>query len=306
MAITVTHDNISIECTKAIKCTNKCFIHCLDADNNIIAAFSKIEDFETFGISGGDWSEPDENAIADYSYARGTYAIASGTSATAIGSTATASGSYSRAEGRFCNATAGHAQAIGEGCDAAGKYSFAQGEEVKTSEDYQFATGSYNEDLSDSAFEIGRGENNDPFNIFRVTNAGKVEAAADIVAKAKDNSPVSLVDVAKLNTTTASLSCNGGAASSTTIRKRNGIVQFRLNVTAPELAKGTTYTIGTLPEGYRPIENMYFIFVIRSGTSYLGVGVGNVSTSGTIQIYATSMAGTGSLNINANVTFITN
>lgn len=288
MAITVTHDNLSIECTKAVKCTNKCYIHCFDAENNIIAAFSKIEDFEAFTISGGDWSEPDESAIAEFSYARGRNAIASGYGSTAIGSSVTSSSyhstalgssseataSYSRAEGQYCSATDEHAQAIGIDCTASGAHSFACGKEVTASEDHLFAIGCYNEDLSDSAFEIGRGERNDLLNVFRVTKPGKVEARGDVVANAKDKTPISLQNVnEKLNNYTTNIRALEIGAGNT---------QIISNVSSAYLIHIKSRALVTLQIG--AVVNVYSVYNNGSTFSVAPVAVNQSSNHATLHV----------------------
>lgn len=54
--ITVTYNDISIECSKALKGSN--YIHLLNSSGLIIAAFENVKDFSAFAISGGEWTTP--------------------------------------------------------------------------------------------------------------------------------------------------------------------------------------------------------------------------------------------------------
>ena len=61
--ITVTYNDISIECSKALKGSD--YVHLLDSSSRIIAAFEKVKDFSAFTISGGKWTTP---TVADNCY----------------------------------------------------------------------------------------------------------------------------------------------------------------------------------------------------------------------------------------------
>lgn len=61
--ITVTYNDVSYECTTALKGAD--YIHLLDADGSCTAAFDGVMDFSAFAISGGDWTTP---ASADDCY----------------------------------------------------------------------------------------------------------------------------------------------------------------------------------------------------------------------------------------------
>lgn len=61
--ITVTYNDISIECSKALKGSD--YVHLLDSSGRIIAAFEKVKDFSAFTISGGKWTTP---TVADNCY----------------------------------------------------------------------------------------------------------------------------------------------------------------------------------------------------------------------------------------------
>ena len=52
--ITVTHHNNAYTCASAIKGSN--YIHLLDENGNMIAAFGGVSDFSAFSISGGGWT----------------------------------------------------------------------------------------------------------------------------------------------------------------------------------------------------------------------------------------------------------
>lgn len=53
---TVMYRDISFECARAIKGEN--YIHLLDEDGTMIAAFDGVSEFSSFSISGGDWVPP--------------------------------------------------------------------------------------------------------------------------------------------------------------------------------------------------------------------------------------------------------
>lgn len=53
---TVMYRDISFECTKAIKGEN--YIHLLDEDGTMIAAFDGVSEFSNFSISDGEWVDP--------------------------------------------------------------------------------------------------------------------------------------------------------------------------------------------------------------------------------------------------------
>lgn len=54
--VIVTYNATNYECMSAIKGNN--YVHLLDANNNLIAAFDGVVDFSSFTIYGGDWSTP--------------------------------------------------------------------------------------------------------------------------------------------------------------------------------------------------------------------------------------------------------
>lgn len=58
MAVVKYLDN-SIECAKALKGDD--YVHLLDADGNMIAAFDGVSDFSGFSITGGSWASPTAN-----------------------------------------------------------------------------------------------------------------------------------------------------------------------------------------------------------------------------------------------------
>ena len=53
---TVMYRDISFECETAIKGEN--YIHLLDAEGTMIAAFDGVSEFSAFSITDGDWVDP--------------------------------------------------------------------------------------------------------------------------------------------------------------------------------------------------------------------------------------------------------
>lgn len=160
--------------------------------------------------SPGAWNRDDwKYYIGAYSHARGWYvtscgvfSIADGEQVMALGNTSHAVGSGTRAIGEESSAEGKETFAIGkdshaegdstrargiashaEGSDtvARGDYSHAQNRGTVAAEDNQTAIGKYNDNKSNTAFEIGNGTNgNSRSNAFTVDWEGNTEAAGDI------------------------------------------------------------------------------------------------------------------------------
>lgn len=268
MAITVTHDNTSIECTKAVKCTNKCYIHCLDSNNNLIASFDKIEDFEAFAISGGAWSEPETTEAGNNSSARGNNAIASGVNSTAIGQDVVAGGNNSIA--------------IGQG--------------VTANYDNQVCVGRYNENTNkDNIFEVGAGDEENRRTAFSVDITGDAEfggsaQATDfytnvdpVYGKYKSfNDLYASVSPAESGWMPPNLNEGVIAPTSSAIRyrKRNGVIHIFGNVSINNLPS-SGIALFTLPANYRPANGAIYHIGAATGGK---IATFHINTNGVVTL----------------------
>lgn len=57
--MTVTYCNMTFNCSKAVRGSD--YIHLLDANNSVIAAFEGVSNFNMFSISGGSWTTAASN-----------------------------------------------------------------------------------------------------------------------------------------------------------------------------------------------------------------------------------------------------
>lgn len=159
-------------------------------------AHSHAEGYKTTASGNYSHAEGRETtASGDTSHAEGASTTASGTSSHAEGEGTTASGIYSHAEGRgsiasgaCSHAEGGETTASGvdshaEGYDAAaiGNYSHAQNIGTVAGHNAQTAIGKFNDNQTDTAFEIGNGSSDtNRSNAFEVDWNGNVLADGDI------------------------------------------------------------------------------------------------------------------------------
>lgn len=139
------------------------------------------------GGGGGDTPLPDpswsaDDHIGEYAHTEGGSTIAYGYCAHAEGFGNVAFGHYSHAEGWHTTAGAvdsSNNKLLGYGAHAEGRetkaladYSHAEGYRTIANYQYQTVVGTYNENKSDTLFEVGNGENGNTSNAFEVYKDG--------------------------------------------------------------------------------------------------------------------------------------
>lgn len=122
------------------------------------------------------------------SVAEGYHTEASEVASHAEGYRSVASGKYSHAEGggaltgneSVASGTASHAE--GRSTEASGDYSHAQNYHTTAGHDYQTAVGKWNDNQSNSLFEVGDGTSSAPRNAFVVDTSGNAKARSALFA----------------------------------------------------------------------------------------------------------------------------
>ena len=165
-----------------------------------IEAFSHAEGRGSIAAGKASHAEGQSTATGNFSHAEGSGSRATGSSSHAEGTSkasgevshaegrSTALGNGSHAEGYLTTAEGEYSHTEGRYCRATGAYSHAQNNNTSTKYDYQTAIGKYNDNKSDSAFEIGNGTSTlARSNAFRVDWDGNVEAAGDYILDIDDS-----------------------------------------------------------------------------------------------------------------------
>ena len=127
-------------------------------------------------------------ASGSSSHAEGGYTTASGMMSHASGNGTTASGDFSTATGFATQATGLHSFTGGLNSIASQQCSFAYGNNVTSSYANKAVFGIYNDDKSDTLFEVGIGTSSaDKKNAFEVVNDGTIRTLNGIFSKLSDN-----------------------------------------------------------------------------------------------------------------------
>lgn len=143
-----------------------------------LGAKSTAEGFGT--TASGDVSHAEGSgtqATKTYAHSEGVNTIASGSGSHAEGANTTASGDNSHSEGASNTASGLNSHVGGQGSSAIGTASFVHGTALTATNDSSAMFGKYNEDKSDSIFEIGVGSSSDAKkNALTVSNSGIISA----------------------------------------------------------------------------------------------------------------------------------
>lgn len=119
-------------------------------------------------------------ASGDYSHAEGSNTTASGDYSHSEGNGTSATKDYCHAEGFSTDATETAAHAEGWNAVASGKYSHAQNQWTTAGYEAQTTIGRYNNNKSNTAFEIGKGSAQTPSNAMEVYWTGNVTIAGTL------------------------------------------------------------------------------------------------------------------------------
>lgn len=193
------------------------------------------------------------------------------------------------AQGASCSARGNGSFAGGENATA-GACSLAHGRNVTASKD-QTVIGFYNDNDPSDLFEIGNGNPTTSSNAFSVDRSGNVTAAGTLNA-ARQESTVT-VDTSNVTERSGYNNC-----------WHNGVVctvQLGINLVA-NLASGSSRTIGTVPEGWRPPYTAYC--AVYGSAPAIGGMQGYITDAGAIVIRNNSGAAvTSSPNIYVMATY---
>ena len=123
-------------------------------------------------------------ASGDYSHGEGSATKATGKCSHSEGDGTTASGYASHSEGNHTTASGAFSHAEGDYTTASGQSSHAGGNETIAAHNYQTAIGRYNDNKSDTLFEVGNGSTgSNRSNAFEVYSNGNVNVAGAINVK---------------------------------------------------------------------------------------------------------------------------
>lgn len=189
----------------------------------------------------GGWTE----ATGKYAHAEGFSSVASGETAHAEGRASTASGYGSHAEGYGTESGGYYSHAEGYRTKASANYSHAQGRGTVASSQDQSVAGKYNAKDSNSkyAFIIGNGTSDtNRSNAYAVAWDGTVTHATDVSSKA-----LSLASTAV---------AYSDAQAPHYSRWGNVVQVYGAVKPKSDVAAGGTLTIGTLPSGCRPSQQV--------------------------------------------------
>lgn len=189
------------------------YAHAEGNDTTASGNGAHAEGFGTTARGKGAHAEGNESiASGSFAHAEGNNAIASQTGAHVEGSHTSASGNYSHAEGSATTASAFCAHAEGNSTTASGSHSHASGEDTVAGYDNQTVVGQYNNNKSDTLFEVGNGtDDSTRSNAFEVYANGDINYTGtlkkngnDILATKADISAVPVVVVETTGTASAS------------------------------------------------------------------------------------------------------
>jgi len=140
-------------------------------------------------------------ASGDASHAEGYFTITAGAASHAEGYSTKASGNFSHAEGNYTESSGNSSHAEGDHATASGSFSHAEGKYTTASGfvshagghytiagyDNQTAIGAYNNNLSDTLFEVGNGINGARSNAIEIYSNGRIHAPALSTSLITDN-----------------------------------------------------------------------------------------------------------------------
>lgn len=154
-------------------------------NDTTIGHYATAEGYNTTASGLSSHAEGEESiASAAMSHAEGVYTTASGRQSHAEGHTSSATGDYAHAEGQLSTASGNGSHAEGYRTVASGSYSHAEGEATEAGYSRQHVQGIYNENKSNTLFEIGNGENVSGIvkrrNAFEVYKDGHINVNGDI------------------------------------------------------------------------------------------------------------------------------